>query len=215
MQHTSAAAATLGCRFLCITLPDYASMHSLLLLFLFPAGCHLAPFPFSWRMAASPCFARGHILQSSNSLVTVSRFVRAVFLVALAMSEVDMICLAQQASCCTFLKSFSKFLFAFNVSLCWVVLQQVPAFWLETVKCNRGKLHKIPAVQGKSITQGGSSGTKGVARWKSKWKHPSKDCSTCYNSTENTLKKILLPSSMLQTYSLLIKSVSVRKIQLL
>lgn len=45
MQHTSAAAATLGCRFLCLTLPDYASMHSLLFFVPLPCWVSLGSLP--------------------------------------------------------------------------------------------------------------------------------------------------------------------------
>lgn len=145
MQHTSAAAATL------VKVPvyntDWLCLHALLAFL-----CSSALLGVTWLRSLS-LFARGHILQSSDSLVTESRFVRAVILVALAMSEVDVICLAQQASCCKFLKFFSKFLFAFSVSLCWMVLQHVPAFWLEIVKCNRGKLHKMHEIPHTALWQ--------------------------------------------------------------
>lgn len=60
----------------------------------------------------------------------------------LAISAVDVICLAQQASRYKFLKFFSKFLFAVSVPLCWLVLQHVPVLWLETVKYDTCKLHE-------------------------------------------------------------------------
>lgn len=45
MQHTSAAAVPLGCRFLCITLPDYASIHSLLFFVPLPCWVSLGSLP--------------------------------------------------------------------------------------------------------------------------------------------------------------------------
>lgn len=95
-----------------------------------------------WRMAASPCFASRNILLSSDSLVIASRFARAVFLVCFGNECSRCNLSSQQASCYKFLKFFSEFLCALSVPLCWLILQHIPVLWLETVKCDRWKLHQ-------------------------------------------------------------------------